>query len=121
MSEKVSLIGLVLSEVEKCNHSTTVNKEEKQLICWRSGIPVNKFLTTCIFHELKFLVKYIYYGEICHKPFCILTDDTLHDVNMAHEIQRLVIGNLNAELPHTSQVEYFSGGCAAHGNHHLME
>ena len=46
MAEKNScLIGLVFSEVGKCNHSTKVNKEEKQLICWRSGIPVNQFLT----------------------------------------------------------------------------
>ena len=37
-------------------------------------------------------------GEICHKSFCILSNDELHDVNMVHEIQRLVIENLNAEL-----------------------
>ena len=45
--------------------------------------------------------------------FVINRSDTLHDINMIHEIQRLVIGNLKAELPHISQFEYFSDGCAA--------
>ena len=45
--------------------------------------------------------------------FVINRSDTSHDVNMIHEIQRLVIGNLKAELPHISQFEYFSDGCAA--------
>ena len=36
-----------------------------------------------------------------------------YDVNMIYEIRRLVIENLKAELPHISQVEYFSDGCAA--------
>ena len=43
----------------------------------------------------------------------MLSEDTLHDFNMTHEIQRLVIDNLKAESPHISYVEYFSDGCAA--------
>ena len=97
MAEKDSCsIDLVLSEVTKCNHFTTVNKEVKQLFCWRSGVPVNQFLTTCMFHKSKFLAKYISYGENCHKSFCILPDDRFHDVSMVHETQRLVIEKLKA-------------------------
>ena len=36
----------------------------------------------------------------------------LHDVNIVHKIQSLVIENLKVELPHISQFEYFSDGCA---------
>ena len=66
-------IGLVLSEVGKCNHSTTVNKEEKQLIYWRSSVPVDQFLTTCMLHKSKFLVKYIFYQTKCCDPFKLHT------------------------------------------------
>ena len=66
MAEKDSCsIGLILSEVEKCNHSTTVNKEEKLIICWRSDNPVNPLLTTSMFDKSRFLVKYISYQTKC--------------------------------------------------------
>ena len=56
MAEKDSCsIDLVLSEVTKCNHFTIVNKEEKQLFCWRSGVPVNQFLRLACFINQNFL------------------------------------------------------------------
>ena len=70
MAEKDSCsIGLILSEVEKCNHSTTVNKEEKLIICWRSDNPVNPLLTTSMFDKSRFLVKYISYQTKCCDTF----------------------------------------------------
>ena len=70
MAEKDSCsIGLILSEVEKCNHSTTVNKEEKLIICWRSDNPVNPLLTTSMFDKSRFLVKYISNQTKCCDPF----------------------------------------------------
>ena len=70
MAEKDSCsIGLILSEVEKCNHSTTVNKEEKLIICWRSDNPVNPLLTTSMFDKSRFLVKYISYQTKCGDTF----------------------------------------------------
>ena len=58
-----------------------------------------------MFHKPKFLVKFISYGEICHKSFCILSAEMFHDVNMIHEIQRLVIAKLAAELAHISSLK----------------
>ena len=70
MAEKDSCsIGLILSEVEKCNHSTTVNKEEKLIICWRSDNPVNPLLTTSMFDKSRFLVKYISHQTKCCDTF----------------------------------------------------
>lgn len=70
MAEKDScLIGLFFSEVRKYNNSTTINKEEKQLICWRSGVLVNQFLTAYRFHKSEFLVEYISYQIKCFDPF----------------------------------------------------
>ena len=65
----------------------------------------------CTLHLV--VVYYKFNGEICHKLFCILSDDMMHDVNMIHEIRRLVIGNFKAQFPQISQVKYFSDGCAA--------
>ena len=42
----------------------------------------------------------------------LLSDHMLNDVNMIHEIQRLVIENLKAELSHISQV-FLSDASAA--------
>ena len=42
----------------------------------------------------------------------LLSDHMFNDVNMIHEIQRLVIENLKAELSHISQV-FLSDACAA--------
>ena len=47
------------------------------------------------------VVYYRFNGEICCNLFSILSD-TLHDVNMIHEIRRLVTENLEIELPHIS-------------------
>ena len=54
----------------------------------------------CTLHHI--FVYYKFNGEIYHKSLCILSYDTLHDVNMIQEIRRLVIENLKYELPHIS-------------------
>ena len=50
-------------------------------------------------------------GVLCNKSFCIISDDTEHDVAMVY-IQHIFTDHLKLILPHIQKIEYFSDGCA---------
>lgn len=43
---------------------------------------------------------------------CIISDDNEHDTCFVHEVQHLVTDHLKANLPHISNIQYFTDGCA---------
>ena len=51
-------------------------------------------------------------GILCNKSFCIISDDTEHDVAMVYYIQNICTDHLKLILPHIKKIEYFSDGCA---------
>ena len=59
------------------------------------------------------LFKYDYLiGVLYTKSFCIISDNTEHDVIMVQVIQQVFIQHLKVVLPQITKLEYFSDGCA---------
>ena len=52
-------------------------------------------------------------GELQCESICVISDDMEHDTPFVYQVQAEVVKFLEKELPHITEMEYFSDGCAA--------
>jgi len=73
--------------------------------------------TQCSLHPALVYYKPTSTSQLCHKNFCVVSDDKDHDVAFVHEVQNFICNKVSSGLDNSpnaiTHVTYYSDGCAA--------
>ena len=66
---------------------------------------------SCTLHPVA--LYHIKNGELHYESLCVISDDMEYDTLFVYQVQAEVVKFLEKELPHITEMEYFSDACAA--------